>query len=221
MNLPDALLPSLWVWLGHIGFWPVLLYAVARAPWFHLKEAESLHVWLGATVALLLLWSIKAGIAVGLSLHLLGMTVLTLMFGWQFAIISVTLILLGTTLNGVGGWQAFGLNALVMGVLPITVSHLIYRAVDRHLPNNFFIYIFVSAFATGALAMGLVGVVSSIVLLLIEAYTLDYLAQFYLPYYLMMLFPEAFVTGMFMSLFVVYRPRWVSTFNDERYLMNK
>lgn len=221
MNLPDALLSSLLVWTGHIGYWPILLFAMVKAPWYHLKDSESLHVWLGATVMLLLLWSIKAGIGAGLTLHLLGMTLFTLMFGWQFAIISVTLILIGTTINGGGGWDAFGVNGLVMGVLPIAVSHTIYRAVERHLPNNFFVYIFVSAFGGGALAMALVGVVSSVVLVVADAYTLEYLRQFYLPYYIMMLFPEAFITGMLMSLFVVYRPGWVSTFSDERYLVNK
>jgi uncharacterized membrane protein len=33
--------------------------------------------------------------------------------------------------------------------------------------------------------------------------------------------PEAFTTGLMLTLLVVYKPQWVSTFDDERYLNDK
>jgi uncharacterized membrane protein len=39
-----------------------------------------------------------------------------------------------------------------------------------------------------------------------------------LPFYFLMDWAEAFATGMMVTLMVVYRPEWVATFDDARYL---
>jgi uncharacterized membrane protein len=221
VNLSDGLISPLWLWLGHLIYWPLLLHAIYRAPWRHLSESESLHVLLGATVGVLVLWNLNAGVEAGLNLHLLGATLLTLMFGRQFALICLSLVLLAVTVNNASGWSTFALNAVVVGVLPVWVSYRVFRAVDRYLPNNFFVYIFGCAFFGAALSMATVGVVSTGVLGLADVYTVKYLLRNYLPFFILMLFPEGFVTGMLMTLLVVYRPQWVSTFSDERYIKNK
>ena len=221
MNISDGLISPLWLWLSHLIYWPVLLYAIYRAPWRHLSESESLHVLLGTTVGILMLWNLNAGVGTGPNLHLLGATLLTLMFGPQFALICLSLVLLGVTINDDSGWSSFALNALLAGVVPVWVSYQVFRIVDRYLPDNFFVYIFGCAFFGAALTMAAVGVVSTGVLGLADVYTVKYLLRNYLPFFLLMLFPEGFVTGMLMTLLVVYRPQWVSTFSDERYIKNK
>ena len=40
----------------------------------------------------------------------------------------------------------------------------------------------------------------------------------YLPYLLYLAFGEATLTGMLLTLAVAYRPQWVATFDDARYL---
>ena len=35
---------------------------------------------------------------------------------------------------------------------------------------------------------------------------------------IVMLFPEGFLNGMLMTILVVYRPEWVSSFDDREYL---
>jgi hypothetical protein len=40
----------------------------------------------------------------------------------------------------------------------------------------------------------------------------------YVPYLLYLAFGEATLTGMALTLMVVYRPQWVATFDDARYL---
>ena len=42
--------------------------------------------------------------------------------------------------------------------------------------------------------------------------------QNYMPSGILILFPEAFATGGCMTLAVVYRPAWVVSFDDRRYL---
>ena len=49
-------------------------------------------------------------------------------------------------------------------------------------------------------------------------YHLDYLLKEYFPFLPLMMFPEAFITGMLTTLAVVFYPQWVLTFDDAKYL---
>ena len=51
-----------------------------------------------------------------------------------------------------------------------------------------------------------------------DRYTIDYLRWEYLPYVGLLGFAEAWLSGMMVTIFVIYRPSWISTFNDTRYL---
>lgn len=220
MNFPDGLLPAMWLWLGHLLYWPLLWHALRRAPWARMRGSQLLHVLMGAVVAILLVWTMQAGFVQGLKLHLLGATMLVLMFGWQFAFLAMSVVLLGSTINGHGGWWVFPLNGLLLVALPVLISQGIFRFADRWLPNHFFIYIFLCAFFGAAAAMGAVGLVSTAVLHWADVYSFEYIHYNYLRYFPLLMFPEAFITGMIMTVLVVYYPRWVSTFDDARYLKN-
>ena len=112
-------------------------------------------------------------------------------------------------------------NVLVMGAVPIGVSLIALRAIERWLPSHFFVYIFGNAFFGAALAMVSTGVMASLLLAGADAYPLEYLRTDYLPWFLLMSWAEAFITGAAITVLVVYRPNWVSTFDDRRYLIGK
>jgi len=221
MNLPDHLLPEAWYWGGHALFAAALGWALLTAPWPRLKDDLQQHIWLGACVSLMVLWSIKTGIRPGLNFHLLGATLIALMFRAQLAIVAATVVTVAVTLASDGGWQSFSVNALTMGVLPILLSYALYRLIDKYLPNHLFIYIFINAFLGAALAMAATGLASTLTLVLSGAYTLDYLKAHYLSYYILMGWSEGISTGMAITLMVVYRPEWVATFDEQRYLNGK
>jgi hypothetical protein len=150
VNFPDALFPQSWA-LG--AAFPLLLawhWCIRTAPWKRLADSGQSNVWLGTVVLLALVWSMKAGVKPGLNLHLLGATMFTLMFGRQLAIIGLSLVLGAVTLNwdlqGHPGWTAYALNALVLAVFPPLLADAIRRGMERWLPLNFFIYVFVAAF---------------------------------------------------------------------------
>lgn len=221
MNLTSSLLPPTWYWLALILAIGLLAGCAVRAPWARLRQSSFSHAWLGSIVALFALWQMRAGVDPGLGLHLLGASACTLMFGPQLALIAMTLV---AVLNAVAGtlepWS-IPVNVLVMGAVPIAVSTLALRAVERWLPNHFFVYIFANAFFGAALAMIATGVMASALLVGANAYPLEYLRSDYLPWYLLMSWAEAFTTGAAITLLVVYRPNWVSTFDDRRYLLGK
>lgn len=218
MNLPDNLLTSSWYWTGQ-GLCALLLFwAIRTAPWHKLKDASMLNVWLGTCVFLMALWSVKTGIKPGLNFHLLGATAMTLMFGPQLALLGLTITLTAVTLAGMAGWQGYGWNTVIMGALPVAVSYGTYWLADRKLPNHLFVYIYLSAFFGGALAMAVAGLGGTLLLQLSGTYLPAYLYHDYLPYYILMSWSEAITTGMAITLMVVYSPNWVSTFDDARYL---
>jgi uncharacterized membrane protein len=225
MNFPDALFPQAWAlgaWFPLVITW---LWCLRTAPWRRLADSGQLNVWLGTIVLLVLAWSMKAGVKPGLNLHLLGATMFTLMFGRQLAVIGLSLVLAGVTLNGelLGreGWLAYGLNALVLAVFPVLLADAIRRGVQRWLPGNFFVFVFVTAFFGAAAAVMATGLLASALLWLAAVYPAPTLLDDYLPYYFLLGFAEAWLNGALITLMVVYAPHWVGSFDDRRYLLHK
>ena len=220
MNLISAHIPTAWLWLFWLGAFALTAGLIRGAAWRMLGDRKNLNVFLGAVVVVLGLWSIKAGIKPGLNFHLLGATALTLMFRPLFALLALGLVTAAISL-WFGEYAAFAANWIMMGAVPVGVTWGIYRMVERKLPNHLFVYIFLNAFFGAAIAIMSVGFLSTAFLALAGAYTLGYLLEEYLPYYLLMAWGEAFVTGMLVTMMVVWKPEWVATFDDRRYLKGK
>lgn len=191
--------------------------ALWRAPWWWLRQPGSVHVLGGATVVLLVLWQLRAGIGEGPWLHLLGATVLTLMFSWQLALLAIATLLAASLLREHGDLASFGLNLCVMGVLPVALSYRLARLVERKLAPNFFVYVFVSAFLGAAVVVASVAGAGALIAM-VSGVAREHLLGNYLPSSVLIVFPEAFATGACMTLAVVYRPQWVVSFDDRRYL---
>jgi uncharacterized membrane protein len=225
MNFPDALFPQAWALGAFVPLGAVWLWCLLTAPWRRLADSGQFNVWLGTVVLLVLVWSMKAGVKPGLNMHLLGATMFTLMFGRRLAIIGFSLVLAGVTLNngllGRPGWEAYALNALVLAVLPVLMADAIRRAVDRWLPGNFFVYVFVTAFFGAAATVMATGLLACALLWLAAVYPAPTLLDDYLPYYFLLGFAEAWLNGALITLMVVYAPHWVGSFDDRHYLLHK
>ena len=221
MNFAGQIFPTMLNVFGYAGAMVWLVWALWRLPWDRLRENTFTHVYFGACVGAMLLWSMQAGVPPILHFHLLGVTVLTLMFGWRLAAVAVTLILLGATLNGQGSWQSFGVNLLAMGALPIALSSALLHLAQRRLPHNFFIYIYINAFLAAGMSILATSVLGVGLLWLTGTQTLAWLGYHYVPYFPLMVFSEAVLNGMVMTLLVTLRPEWVSSFDDNLYINGK
>lgn len=221
MNLTDNLLGEAWYWVAWAIWIPCFAFSVWVAPWGRLKVSEQSNLWLGMIVLLTLFWSLKAGVKPGLTLHLLGANLFTLAFGPHLAFVGLCLVLLGVTLNGAAGHFAYALNALLLAGCGVFLSHFLFRIFSSFLPRHFFVYVFINSFISSAIVVVLIGLVSTALLSVAQVYEISYLFDEYLPYFLLLAFSEAWLSGMLMTLFVVYRPQWVSSFEDSRYLSGK
>jgi len=163
-------------------------------------------------------WSMKAGISPGLSLRFLMVTALTLMHGWQLAVIGGAMALAVLAVVGQSAWGSFGADLLCVVIVPALVTAWLHELVHARLPHNYFIYFFVTVFAGSALAYNLAGL--SRVALLAASGSLDaaHVGPEYFAVLPLMSFGEAFVNGMVIAMAVVYRPQWVMSFDDRLYL---
>jgi uncharacterized membrane protein len=221
MNLPADLLSPACYWVALVLQVALVALAAWPAPWRRLRDPVLLNVWLGTIVCVMVLWSIRAGIRPGLGFHLLGASACTLMFGPRLAFLVITLATFGLALSGSLDLSSTPINTLVMGAVPIAITLAILRLVERRLPSHFFVYVFAAAFFGAGLAMLATGLAATLLLGLSEVYPFEYLLTEYLPWFILMAWAEAFTTGAAITLMVVYRPGWVLTFDDARYLRNK
>ena len=200
---------------------PLFARSVFLAPWRRLWDSEQMNVWLGMIVLLTLFWCLKAGVKPGLNFHLLGATLFTLCFGPHLAFVGLCLVLVGVTLNGAAGPFAYAANALLQAGAGVVIAQTVHRLVTRWLPAQFFIFIFVNSFFGGALTILGVGFLVTVLLSISGVYVWDYLIDEYFPYFMLLGFSEAWLSGMLTTLFVIYRPEWIVAFDDSRYLANK
>ena len=210
-------------WLVAIGIvlLPAWWLALRWANWRRLAQREQLHVFLGASVFLMLLWTLRTEIQPGFSWHLSGMVSLTLMFGWSLALIGGSLTLVGITLAGLNDWGGYLPSVLIEVLMPATLTQVVLGLVRAYLPKHYFIYVFINAFLAAGLISLLMALATTGLLLAVGAYSLQRLQDTYLLFLPLMFFPEGVLNGWTMSVLVGFRPDWVGSFRDEEYLDGK
>lgn len=220
MEIAAGLIASPWLWTSWLLYTGCTLLAVIRAAWFRLGQSDSSNIYFGTIVVLLLLWSINAEILPGQGFHFLAVTTMTLMFGWEFAFLAVQVVIAVLILEGRGSWETFALNALLLGALPAIFTQGLLHLSRRFLPRNYFVYIFINAFLAATAGILLIGLATWLLLLANTVYRPDQLENFLLVF-AMAAIPEGTLNGMTMSILVVYKPGWVTTFRDEVYFYKK
>ena len=200
--------------------WLVLLAFSLNASLLRTLHANPLyqHLCLGSAIVLVPLWTLRAGLHEGLEIHFLGLTSLTLLLGWRLALLAPCLTLLILGAFGVTDLAEFGWQALIGIALPVATSWLLFLASWAWLPRHLFVYLFVAAFLGGALSISVKILASALLMGMSGAYPWHTISADYLSIWPLLLFPEALLNGMAMTLLAVYRPHWVNTFFDREYL---
>jgi uncharacterized membrane protein len=221
MTLDPAIFSPFVIWAALVLYLACLALALWLAPWRTLLAAKLTHVFFGATVVLMFLWQMDTQVQPGLHYHLLGLTAVTLIFGWSFAVLAASIALVGVYVNGGMSWDGYALNALVSGALPITLTQFALVVIRHYLPKQFFVYVLVNGFLTAGLVGVAMGYMAAWLLVGSGAYTFAELSQTVLPFFPLMFLPEAMLNGWIMVILVAFRPEWVYSFSDEQYLKGK
>ena len=186
--------------IGWLLYVPVVLWAVARAPWVELfSDTRRQHLLFGTVFALFLLWLVRRDFDTGVSYHFIGLTVVTLLLDWPLAIVGALMAQTGLVLLGRQDLAAMGLNGVLLIVLPIAVTETCARLVERAQPRNPFVYIFCSGFFAAALAALLCLLVGLGVLWLDGLFVMPEWLEDFIGYLWLIIFPEAFINGMLVT----------------------
>ena len=218
MDLTSVVLPAVWLGAGWAAAAATLLWALRHAPWSRLPGSPLGHVAAAMVIAEVVLWTIRATIGEGFTFHLLGVTAFALATGPPLALLgSAIAVVLQIGVHD-GRWENAGIAFVTMAALPVGVAWAVHRAAQRLLPPNFFVYIFVGAFFGAAVALAAGGVAAAVGLAYGAGVPAPLVFGEYVPYLLYLAWGEAMLTGMALTLMVVYRPQWVATFDDAHYL---
>lgn len=199
-----------------------LVWALKTAPWHKIDgDRGAQHVLLAMTVIVFFVWQFSAALDNGLNFHFLLMTLLALMFAPQFAIMSMVLAMIGVTFQSDLGWLALGINATLMGVIPIAITWLMFKLGAKFLEANFFVYVFYNGFFSASVGAVVSLALITLVMLTNETHSLETLKQSFIPFIPLMATPEGFVNGMILAALVILKPNWLSSFHDRNYINGK
>lgn len=218
MLIPGAMLPGFWLVLMWLLFLPLLAWSLLTVAWSDLRHSRAMNVLPAFSVGLLMLWYLKAGLHDGLEVHLLGVTVFTLMFGWRLTFIAVSAVLALLAANGRGDWPGLAANALLTGALPAAFSYFFYRLVSSRLPHHFFVFVFLNGFFNAALTIVVTFLGISLFLSVTGAYPWDTISREFLTLAPLLTFPEAFINGGVITIMITYHPDWVISYDQRDYL---
>jgi uncharacterized membrane protein len=219
MNLAHGLLSTPWFIAGYVLFGAVLAWTLVGVDYQgFMRQPLRQHLFFGASIAVMLLWLIRAGVTPGFGIHLLGITALTLLLGWRLAMTGAVLALVGMAVIGVEEWITLGLAGVLLVAVPVAVTQTVWRLIDRFLPANLFIYILGCGFFGAAIATATTRLTVGGLLLATGTADWPLISEQYLPVALLTLFPEGFINGMVIAAFAAYRPDWLATLDMRRYL---
>lgn len=200
----------------------VLFFVIQRINWAQFsQERLKQHLLFGGSAAVFALWLFRAGIYDGLDVHFLWLTALTLTLGFRFAVLAGMLSLLGMTVIGYEPWSMIGVNGILGVFLPIALTYLIFMLAFHRLPRHLFVYIFICAFFPGGLMIATKMLALAGYYWVEGVYSWEVVFDNYLLLTPLMVFPEALLNGMTMTLMVIYKPDWVYCFHDKFYLNDR
>ncbi len=188
--------------------------ALGLRPWRALPPGGPPWPWLAWWAVLPLLWGADRYAQVPLVQPLSGACLLMLMAGWPLAVLALLPVALVLTLLA-GLDPAAGLHRLVwLGLVPATLALALGAGVRRWLPQHLFVYILGRGFFATAIAGSAAGLLS-VALHGAPGGLQDgdlMLARFLAAW------GDAFLAGMFIAIFVAFRPQWLATYADRLYL---
>jgi uncharacterized membrane protein len=216
MGIFTFTLPAHTAYMAVLSASAVLFWHAKSARWEALGTPGAFSAWCACCTVLPLLWSFAIPVASGLALHLFGMPLFVLMFGRALAMTGISLSVVAFTALHDGLWSNLGMNLLLLAVLPAYCGEAVMRITKRFFPHHLFVYLLGNGFFGALLMLATIGLAS---VAAHRFWVSGAPLQFdILAYMLLLAWGEAFLTGLLLTMFTVYRPQWVLTFDDQVYL---
>lgn len=196
----------------------LILFAVAAAlglrPWRAIGPSGPPWPWLAWWAVLPLLWTSDRLVQIPAAQPLSGACLLMLMAGWPLAILALLPVAAATAWLGGLELDAALHRLLWLGIVPATFGVVLGAMVRAWLPHHLMVYIL----GRGFLATALSGVLAGALAAGIEGPRLGLSLQEMMIGRGLAAWGDAMLSGMLVSIFVAFRPDWLSTYTDRLYL---
>lgn len=200
--------------------WIVTITAIAWALLRARRECRERplqqHAWLGAIVAVALLWSLPVQAPAGPGVGLLGSALFALLFGRALAMLGLTAAAALTTLLAGGSWLELGAACVMLALLPAWLATALQRRIEHWLPHNLFVFIIGNGlFVTLATTIA-VSLTTQALFALMQP--MQHMPADRLAFALLLAWGEALLSGMLFSALVIFAPHAVRTYDVDLYL---
>jgi uncharacterized membrane protein len=171
---------------------------------------------LGAVAVLIGIgWTFRSTLADGVALHGVVAPFALFVLGPRWGVVAVAGGALFAAGAGAFPWGHLPARVLFDGLLPLTIAWGWLRLVERSLPTQPFVYLFVAVFAGTLIAVLGAGALEVWVIGSPQGFGRAATAWIAL---LILADGEAVATGMLVAGLAIYRPAWLQTFDADRYL---
>jgi uncharacterized membrane protein len=195
-----------------------LLTALWLKPW-RMLGGELLTPFLAGVVLLPWFWmlpqmlprSVASG---GIAVQLSGACLMTLLLGWPLAVLNLSVVAAVVWVVGSLSPEAWLSQWVWLGLVPATLALALGAGLRRWLPAQVFIYILGRGFLGTAVCIFVSGVLYELFYHLVGGVAVE---QAMVARWLMA-WGDAFLTGMLVAIFVAFKPEWLATWSDQRYL---
>lgn len=194
-------------------------WSLLVAPWRQIVQEQGLqHLLFGALLVMVLVWSIRAELTPGLSIHFWGMATVALVFGFDLALLLGTSAVIAITILGQQPWSLIPLNIVSHILLPVVLTLQLRRLIEAVWGKNFFLYLFGCGFIGGGVVAFVGGLLAASLLALGGLISWSTVTHEYAMYFPLLLFFEGFINGVLMTGMMVFHPDWIRSFDAQGYI---
>lgn len=203
----------------------IFLGALLRSPPSIFSKPPLSLLGLVAILFLAIAWNISPALPgqapgkfYGLIFHFYGAALLTAMFGPAIALsilFPVAAIAIGIFQ---GGFVEAAQHYLMVCVLPTFFAYFSIQVIQKYIPKHLFVLILGNGYVAAFMSVILSGVTLLIGKLLFGSSGVHIDFEGWLLGLIIIAFMEGSLSGMLLAIFLIYRPNWVSTYNESAYM---
>ena len=154
----------------------------------------------------------------GLIFHFYGAALLTAMFGPAIALS----ILFPVAFLGIFAFQGKYIEAsqhyLMVCALPTLFAYISIQIIQRYVPKHLFVLILGNGYVAAFVSVILSGITILLAKILFGEASVHIDLEGWVLGLIIIAFMEGSLSGMLLAIFLIFRPNWVSTYNEEVYM---
>lgn len=211
------------IWLGLAVF--IFLVAFYKSPPSIFAKPPLSFMAIAAILFLTIAWHVSPtlpgqapGRFYGLIFHFYGAALLTAMFGPAIALSILFPVALLSDCLIQGDLIEAAQHYLMVCVLPTLFAYLTIQAIQRWVPKHLFVLILGNGYVAAFLSVILSGITLLLGNLFINGAAAHIDLEGWLLGLIIIAFMEGSLSGMLLAIFLIFRPNWVATYNEDAYM---